>query len=101
MILPGQCICHQPQTFTTNVDVSVEEEPVHQEPVHKEQTDKSTEEEIDEMNRAMKKVLRFKSELHESCIEELESMEKMGLPTYFLNSPWDMEEYEKENTVSG
>lgn len=101
MILPGQCICHQPQTFTTNVDVSVEEEPVHKEPVHKEQTDKSTEEEIDEMNRAMKKVLRFKSELHESCIEELESMEKMGLPTYFLNSPWDREEYDNEKTVSG
>lgn len=96
LISPGHCVCHQSRNFPTNVDILEERE----EPVHEEEIDKNPEE-IDEMNRAMKKVLRFQSELHESCKEELESMEKMGLPTYFLNSPWDREEYDDERMVSG
>jgi len=91
----GECICYKkPLDSELNETLPVED---------KQLTYKSKEEvceasrELDEMNRAMKKVLNFRSELHASCIDELQEMEKMGLPTYFLNSPWDKEENNIDN----
>ena len=82
---------------TTQVDETpvVEEE----KPAQIEEEPDTTE--IEDMNKTLKKVLRFQAEeLHESCIEELESMGKMGLPTYFLNSPWDNEDCNEEKVCS-
>lgn len=42
-------------------------------------------------SKSVQKALSIRAELDESALEELEVMEKMGLPSYFLNSPWDAE----------
>lgn len=48
-------------------------------------------------SKSVQKALSIRAELDESALEELEVMEKMGLPSYFLNSPWDAEN--KESVV--
>lgn len=52
--------------------------------------------EISNMNKSMKKVMNFQTELDNSCLNELKEMEKMGLPTYLLNSIWEHEPEDQE-----
>eukprot|EP00794_Sanderia_malayensis_P004666 gene4666-5275_t len=44
--------------------------------------------------RALKMVMEFQKTLDDDLLQELENMQAMGLPTYFLNSPRDYEEEE-------
>ena len=84
----GECICYKEASDTEFKEVL----PAENNQSTQREEEISHQADIDEMNRTMRKVLDFQSELDTSCIAELQEMEKMGLPTYFLNSPWDKEE---------
>ncbi|XP_066912965.1 trimethylguanosine synthase-like isoform X2 [Clytia hemisphaerica] len=87
IIPPDQCICKEKKSFESKPKPT---------PTNEEEGEEIREEGEVAMNKTMKKINAFQSHLHESCIEELEEMKKFGLPTYFLNSPWDNEPQEEE-----
>ena len=97
-IIPvGQCICHQTKQQNPFHQISNQKE--EDLVTKKESIVREAEEEIVDMTKAMQKILDFKAHLHDDCLEELQEMKKMGLPTYFVNSPWDKEDDDVHDMV--